>query len=160
MGRGPLAGVMFFAVTLVPVLGFVDYGYMQFSFVADRYQYLAGIGVLAAGIGAAAYGLGHARYGGMGRWGVGGVVLIVLVVLGTLTWRQAGLYRDRLTFYSHIVSHNPTARSAQYNLGTALLDAQRTEEALAAFRIATEQRPGPRQGVYQHGHGAHASGSD
>ncbi len=141
MGRGPLAGVVFFAVTLVPVLGFVDYGYMQFSFVADRYQYLAGIGVLAAGIGAAAYGLGHIRYGGMGRWGVGGVVLIALVVLGTLTWRQAGLYRDRLTFYSHIVSHNPTARSAQYNLGTALLDAQRTEEALAAFRIATEQRP-------------------
>ena len=141
MGRGPLAGVVFFAVTLVPVLGFVDYGYMQFSFVADRYQYLAGIGVLAAGIGAAAYGLGHIRYGSMGRWGVGGVVLIVLVVLGTLTWRQAGLYRDRLTFYSHIVSHNPTARSAQYNLGTALLDAQRTEEALEAFRLATEQRP-------------------
>ena len=27
--------------------GFVDYGYMQFSFVADRFQYLAGSGVLA-----------------------------------------------------------------------------------------------------------------
>ena len=48
LGRGPLAGALFFAVTLAPVLGFVDYGYMQFSFVADRFQYLAGIGVLAA----------------------------------------------------------------------------------------------------------------
>ena len=141
IGRGPLAGVTFFGVTLGPVLGFVDYGYMQFSFVADRYQYLASIGVLASGIGGAAYGLGHLRYGGLGRWGGASVVLIVLVVLGTLTWRQAGIYQDRLTFYSHIVSHNPTARSAQYNLGTALLDAQRTEEALAAFRVATEQRP-------------------
>ena len=141
LGRGPLAGVVFFGVTLGPVLGFVDYGYMQFSFAADRYQYLASIGGLAAGIGAAAYGLGQSRYGALGRWGGASVVLIVLVVLGTLTWRQAGIYRDRLTFYSHIVSHNPTARSAQYNLGTALLDAQRPEEALAAFRLATEQRP-------------------
>ena len=141
LGRGPLAGVVFFGVTLGPVLGFVDYGYMQFSFAADRYQYLASIGVLAAGVGAAAYGLGQSRYGALGRWGGASVVLIVLVVLGTLTWRQAGIYRDRLTFYSHIVSHNPTARSAQYNFGTALLDAQRPEEALAAFRLATEQRP-------------------
>ena len=141
LGRGPLAGVVFFGVTLGPVLGFVDYGYMQFSFAADRYQYLASIGVLAAGVGAAAYGLGQSRYGALGRWGGASVVLIVLVVLGTLTWRQAGIYQDRLTFYSHIVSHNPTARSAQYNFGTALLDAQRPEEALAAFRLATEQRP-------------------
>ena len=47
LGRGPLVGVVFFAVTLSPVLGFVDYGYMQFSLVADRFQYLAGIGVMA-----------------------------------------------------------------------------------------------------------------
>ena len=51
VGRGPLAGALFFAVTLSPVLGFVDYGYMQFSFVADRFQYLAGVGVLAVLIG-------------------------------------------------------------------------------------------------------------
>ena len=53
IGRGPLAGALFFAVTLSPVLGFVDFGYMQFSFVADRYQYLAGIGVMAVLVGAA-----------------------------------------------------------------------------------------------------------
>ena len=141
IGRGPLAGVLFFGVTLGPVLGFVDYGYMQFSFVADRYQYLASIGVLGAVVGAAACGLAHVRAGVVGRWGAAGVVLLAVGVLGTLTWRQAGIYQDKLTFYSHIVSHNPTARSAQYNLGTALLDAQRPEDALAAFRLATEQRP-------------------
>ena len=54
-GRGPAAGVLFFAVTLSPVLGFVDYGYMQFSFVADRFQYLAGIGVMAVVVGAAVH---------------------------------------------------------------------------------------------------------
>ena len=45
-GRGPLACVAFFAATLSPALGLIDYGYMQISFVADRFQYLAGIGLL------------------------------------------------------------------------------------------------------------------
>ena len=31
VGRGPLAGALFFAVTLSPVLGFVNHGYMQYS---------------------------------------------------------------------------------------------------------------------------------
>ena len=53
-GRGPLAGVLFFGITLAPTLGFVDYNFMLFSFAADRFQYLAGIGLLAVVIGAAA----------------------------------------------------------------------------------------------------------
>ena len=63
IGRGPLAEALYFALTLGPVLGFVDYGYMQFSFVADRFQYLAGSGVLAVLIGAAAHGVGRLRAG-------------------------------------------------------------------------------------------------
>ena len=139
IGRGPLAGVLFFAVTLGPVLGFVDYGYMQFSFVADRFQYLAGIGVLAVLIGAAAHGVAKlpARY----RRGALGLAVAVVVALGTLSWRQAGIYRDEITLFSHVVAHNPTARDAHLNLGNALIEAGRNEEGLAASRVAVEQRP-------------------
>ena len=38
IGRGPLAGVLFFGVTLAPTLGFVDYHFILFSFVADRFS--------------------------------------------------------------------------------------------------------------------------
>ena len=48
VGRGPLAGALFFAVTLSPVLGFVYHDYMEYSVVADRFQYLAGIGVISS----------------------------------------------------------------------------------------------------------------
>ena len=65
LGRGPLAGALFFAVTLSPVLGFVDYGYMKYSFVADRFQYLAGIGIIAVVVASAAYGV--RRLSGIGR---------------------------------------------------------------------------------------------
>ena len=138
-GRGPLAGVLFFAVTLGPVLGFVDYGYMQFSLVADRFQYLAGIGVLAVLIGAAAHGVAKLPDGY--RRGALGLAVAVVVALGTLTWRQAGIYRDEVALFSHVVALNPEARDAHLNLGSALFEEGSYEEGLAASRIAAAQRP-------------------
>ena len=139
VGRGPLAGALFFAVTLSPVLGFVNHGYMKYSFVADRFQYLAGIGVIAVLIGAAVHGAG--RLSGGLKLGATGLMVVVLALLGTTTWRQAGIYRDKVTFFSHIVSLNPEARNAHYNLSNALTRAGRPEEALAAARMAVEKRP-------------------
>ena len=139
VGRGPLAGVLFFAVTLSPLLGFVDYGYMQFSFVADRYQYLGGIGVLAVLIGTATD--GASRLPRALNMCALGIAAIVLLFLGTLTWHQNGIYRDGVTFFSHIISLNSEARSAHLNLSRALVKAGRIEESLAASLIAVEQEP-------------------
>ena len=138
-GRGPLAGALFFVITLSPTLGFVDYAYMEYAFVADRYQYLAGIGVMAVVIGAAAYGVRNLS--GLWQKGTLGIAAVVLVVLGTLTWRQASIYRDNETFNRHIIALNPQARGAHLNLGNALDKQGRYEEALEATRVAVEQRP-------------------
>ena len=142
LGRGPLAGALFFAVTLSPVLGFVNHGYMQYSFVADRFQYLAGIGVMAVLIGAAVQ--GAVRLPSRWKLGATGLMVVVLAVLGTHTWRQAGIYRDEVTFFSHIVSHNSEALSAHSKLSFALTRADRPEEAVAAARIGVEKRPDSR----------------
>ena len=139
IGRGPLAGAFFFAVTLSPVLGFVNYGYMGYSFVADRFQYLACIGVMAVVIGATVHGAG--RLSGGLKMGAMGLAMVLLALLGTTTWRQAGIYRDNLTFFSHIVSLNPEAQHAHRILSRALTEAGRLEKSLAAARIAAEQHP-------------------
>ena len=139
LGRGPLVGALFFAVTLSPVLGFVDYRYMQYAFVADRFQYLAGIGVMAVVIGVATYGV--RRLPDLWQKGALGVAVLALVVLGMLTWRQASIYRDNETFYRHIIALNPQARNAHFNLGNDLEIQGRYEEALAAYRVDVEQRP-------------------
>ena len=136
VGRGPLAGALFFAVTLSPVLGFVNHLYMGYSFVADRFQYLAGIGVMAVLIGAAVH--GASRLSGGLKLGAAGLVGVMLALLGTTTWRQAEIYRNDVTYFSHIVSLNPEARNAHYNLSDALAKAGRREEALAKARIAEE----------------------
>ena len=139
IGRGPLAGALFFAVTLSPVLGFIEHGYMQYAFVADRFQYLAGIGVMAVVIGAATYGVG--RLPSLWQKGALGVTALALVALGMLTWRQAGVYQDNETFYRHIIALNPQARDVHHNLGSVLYKQGRYEEALDATRVAVEQRP-------------------
>ena len=138
-GRGPLAGALFYAVTLSPVLGFVDFGYMQFSFVADRFQYLAGLGLLAVLVGSATCGVRRLRPAL--RRVAAGVFVVVLALLGMLTWRQAGIYRDSVTFFSHIIELNPHARDAHLNLVGPLADAGRHEEALTVARTAVEKRP-------------------
>ena len=147
LGRGPLAGVLFFAVALSPVLGFVDFGYMQFSFVADRFQYLAGIGLIAVVAGAA----GRACQRGLGalpahrtrpaRLAIGAAGTTILAVAGLLTWNHAGLYRDPGTFFTHVIAHNPQARHAHSNLGIYLAAEGRDREAIAVFQTAIEQQP-------------------
>lgn len=139
IGRGPLAAALFYGVTLSPVLGFVDFGYMQFSFVADRFQYLAGIGVMGALIGAGVHAAG--RFPAAARKGALGVALLGIAVLTALSWKQSHIYRDEITFFRHIVAHNPQGRDAYHNLGKALQDVGRMEEALEAARIAVEYRP-------------------
>ena len=156
IGRGPLAGALFFVVTLSPVLGFLDFGYMQFSFVADRYQYLACIGVMAVLTGAAAHGAATLAAGqrtGLAKLanGAPAVAVVVLMALGLLTWRQAGIYRDDITFNSHISALNPQAHGVYVNLGTALFDAGRTEEALATARLAIARQPDSAKAHYNAG---------
>ncbi len=147
LGRGPLAGVLFFAVALSPALGFVDFGYMQFSFVADRYQYLAGIGLIAVVAAAASracqWGLGALpeRRARPARLAIGAVGAAILAVAGFLTWNHAGIYRDPGTFFTHVIAHNPQARDAHHNLGNYLQAEGRYEAAHAALQTASERRP-------------------
>ena len=53
LGRGPLVAMLFFGFSLGPMLGFLDFYFMTYSFVADRFQYLASIGPIALGCAAA-----------------------------------------------------------------------------------------------------------
>ena len=140
VGRGPLACALFFAVILLPTLGFVDYGYMRYSFVADRYQYLAGIGVIVFFAGAASQ--GSYKLPDVLRKTAKGAALALLFLLGAATWNQAGVYKDEVTLFRHVISLNPQAYTAHLNLAYALLHSEgASEEALTAARIAVKRRP-------------------
>ena len=161
IGRGPLAGALFFMVTLSPVLGFIDYGYMQFSLVADRYQYLAGIGIIATIVGGTAHWLGKPSYSlndlsgnnpptnnpsnPQRKFAI--LMVIPLIILAMLTYQQARIYRHSGTFFKHIIALNPQARRAHHNLGNYLKSAGRLDEALTAFQTSLEKDP-EHAGIY------------
>ena len=140
IGRGPLACALFFAVMLSPTLGFIDYGYMRYSFVADRYQYLAGIGAIVFFVAATVCGV--SRLPDVLRKVARGTAVALLVLLGVATWNHAAVYKDEVTLFRHVISLNPQAYTAHLNLAYALLHSEGgSEEALAAAREAVKKRP-------------------
>jgi tetratricopeptide (TPR) repeat protein len=136
IGRGPAAAVMFFAGTLFPALGFFDVFPMQFSFVADHFQYLASIGLIVLAVAGVARFL-SSRISGGAR----GMAAVVLLILGALTWSQAGAYRDLETLWRDTLRKNPRAWLAHNNLGNVLADRGDLAGAVEAFSRAVEVKP-------------------
>jgi tetratricopeptide (TPR) repeat protein len=140
LGRGPLAALLFFAGTLSPALGFFNVYPMRYSWVADHFQYLAGIGLMALACGWAASRLAGAGRGARRLAAVAGVVL--LAVLGTLSWRQGHAYADRETLWRATLAINPDAWIAHNNLAGLLTESGRYPEAIEHFTEALRLRPG------------------
>ena len=137
--RAPLAAALCFVGVLFPVLGFFDVYAFLFSYVADHFQYLASLAVIIPV--AACWGRWRARGEPNGVIALG-VAACVVLALGTLTWRQAGKYRNLETFYGAILADNPGAWMAHNNLGVALTEKGATEEALRHYEAAIALRPG------------------
>jgi tetratricopeptide (TPR) repeat protein len=126
-GRGPLAraaagalaGLLIFAGTLFPALGFFNVYPFIFSYVADHFQYLASLGLivpLAAGLTLAARPLLESS-ASITRQLVPVTAGVLLATLSVLTWRQSSMYRDAETLYLTTLARNPGCWMAHNNLG-------------------------------------------
>ncbi len=138
VGRGPLACALFFGLTLSPVLGFVDFGYMNVSFAADRYQYLAGAGVLMLVAGGAARGAERLR--GAAKTAATAAAGVVLALLATGVWLQCGVYQNDLTLFRHAAATHPDSWAAHSRAGAETLKRKRYDEAERHFRRSLELR--------------------
>ncbi len=138
-GRAPLAGLLCFAATLFPVLGFFNVYFFRYSFVADHFQYLASLGIIT--LFAAGVALLLKRAEGwkkvIGQMGC----MALVVVLAVLSWRQSRMYTDAETLYGTTVDRNPDCPVAQNNLGEILARRGQRDEAIAHFRKALEVKP-------------------
>jgi hypothetical protein len=96
---------------LVPVMGLTSVYFMKYSLVADHYQHLALIGVVALAGSAWA------------RWNFKGAAAVAAVAVGALaclTWRQCLNYRDAETLYRATIASDPSSWMAHNNLGRIL----------------------------------------
>ncbi|TMB38588.1 MAG: tetratricopeptide repeat protein [Deltaproteobacteria bacterium] len=131
---GALAAALFFLGTLFPALGFFDVYPFLFSFVADHFQYLASIGIIAL----AASGIASMPRRRAGQ----GVSLAVLAILAALTWKQSHLYADAETLYRATIRGNPACWMAYNNLAGLLISRDAADEAEGLARTALKLKPG------------------
>jgi tetratricopeptide (TPR) repeat protein len=137
--RGPLAAVLFFVGTLFPALGFCNIYPFIFSFVADHFQYLASLGIIA--LTSAGIAILLKRWGFWGRWPAYCLCGALLMVLATRTWAQCCMYSDIDQLYLTTIQRNPDCWMAYLNLGQILGNRGRLDEAMGCYASAIRIKP-------------------
>jgi tetratricopeptide (TPR) repeat protein len=125
--RSPLAAVLFFIGSLFPALGFFNVYPFIYSFVADHFQYLASLGIIALVASLCRDKLTTAA------------AVAVIAVLAVITRIDAANYRDAETLYRTTSARNPRCWMCYNNLGAVLFAQGKVSEAtdfyIQALRI-------------------------
>ncbi|HEY2827154.1 MAG TPA: tetratricopeptide repeat protein [Pirellulales bacterium] len=137
--RNLLFAWLLFCVALLPVLGFVDVGYMRHSLVADHYQYIALISVVALIAAAGSY--WHSKLPAPAKTYLTMCAAAVVAVLGLLTWQQSHLYANSITLYEAALQKNPTSWLIQTNLSLDQAEIDRIDDALRHAQEALRLNP-------------------
>jgi tetratricopeptide (TPR) repeat protein len=148
LGWGPAAAVFFFVAVLSPMVGFIPLYTFYFSFVADHYQYLACLGLIA-GFAALLAQL-------PGRWPghdseLRGLGLVLLFALALLTHNQCRAYASLETLWQDTLAKNPRSWLAHTNLGRMQAARQDFGEAETNYLAALEINPAEEEIHYNYG---------
>ena len=143
-GRPVFFALAYFLLALLPVLGLLKMSYMRAAWVADHFQYLADIGIIA--LGCAAGTLLWRKANPFGRKFVVGAGVAVVGVFAVCTFARALDYRSEYTLWSDNVAKNPGAWQAQDRLGVALLARNDIRAATAHFAEGVRLKPDDAEG--------------
>ena len=138
LGRGPVAGLFFFVAVLSPMLGFIPLYTFYFTFVADHYQYLACLGLIAPFAASATRLVTKLN---LNRVQSLLLALTLLLTLGGLTRNQCGSYHDLETLWTDTLKKNPRSWMAHTNLGRILAQRNEFAAAEAHYQAALEIYP-------------------
>jgi tetratricopeptide (TPR) repeat protein len=136
IGRGPVAALLFFAVTLGPALGFIQVYPMRYSFVADHFQYLASLGVIVLGTA-----IGALAFERLPRPAQAAACGTLIAMLGVLTWLQSMTYADEETLWRETIARNPAAWIAHNNLGVLLDQRGEGDDAIRHYSETLRLKP-------------------
>ncbi|MGH0030216.1 MAG: hypothetical protein ACQGVC_10525 [Myxococcota bacterium] len=134
------AGLAWFAVALLPVIGLVQVGEQA---MADRYTYVALLGpfwILAFGARDVHAALRARTPGGAAAFAAG--LAAALVGLAFASAERAQAFRDTITLYERSLAATPNSPTLHFNLGNRLLATGRDADALPRYEAALRLRPG------------------
>jgi len=138
LGRGPICALAYFVAMLLPVLGFFKMSYMWHSLVADHFEYLAIIGIIALESGVVAT---WAGFKPSLRPVLAGLAALVVLLFAAMSWRHEETFSDEEVLWNDTLAANPNAWAAHDRLGALLLSKGRDAEALLHFGLAVQDEP-------------------
>ena len=144
--RHALFGLGFFILTALPILGFFDMQWLQFSPVADHLIYLPMLGLI--GLTAAALDCALDKIPTSLRSGAFALLALPFACFVWTSHHDARRYRDPLKLWAYTLAHNPDAWPAWNGYGTALLDSGHAAESIAPIQQALRLKPGFAQAHY------------
>ncbi len=137
--RAGLFGGGYFVVALLPVLGFFDVFYFRYSFVADHFQYLASLGLIA--LVASAVATICERTGRRGRQIGAAVSATALLMLGLLTWEQTCSFKNGETLWRRALASYPNSWGPHFFWGMMLRESGHLSEAVDHLDQAVQLNP-------------------
>ena len=140
-----LTGWLWFVGSLVPVIGLVQVGAQGH---ADRYTYIPSIGFFCALVWGVHHLLSRRRHG---KWIGHGLAAASLAACLALTVGQLRCWRDNVQLFAHALAHTRNNAPAQNNLGVALSNLGRAQEALEHYREAIRLQPANAQARFNLG---------
>ena len=126
-----LMGWLWYLMMLLPVVGIIRVGNQAH---ADRYTYLPQIGIYMA----VTWLVAEWR---VSRVALGGLMAVVLAVLMVCAWKQTVYWQDSETLWTHTLACTTGNDEAHYNLGIALRQKGRVDEAIAEYQEALQINP-------------------
>jgi Tfp pilus assembly protein PilF len=132
-------GWFWYLGTLLPVIGIVQIGGQA---MADRYAYVPLIGIFIV----VAWGVPEL----ISNWRFKEKVLsfasgIIIFALMITTWEQVSYWKNSITLFKHAISiankKHPNLAIIHNNLGIALFDKQKIEEAIFHYKMSIKLKP-------------------
>jgi tetratricopeptide (TPR) repeat protein len=147
-GRRALLGLGWFAINLVPILGFVPMAYLHVAPVADHFAYLSLVGF--AGLAAAGLEAGGRVLDGRSRGSWTRIpalaapwvcALAAVAALAVKSHRYSSVFVDQKTMWTYNLALNPKSPAVYVNLAFAEHHDGDLDQSVADYRKAIELDP-------------------
>ena len=139
LGRTPFFVFAYFVGTLFPVLGFFKMSYMRLTLVADHFQYLSDISVVA--LVGALVAIGIKKLDPQVRPLLIGSTVVVLLACSAYSWERAGIHQSEKTLWTACLSKNWDSWQAHNHLGAVIYMEGRPSDAAPHFQRAVDLKP-------------------
>jgi hypothetical protein len=138
-------GWFWYAITIAPVIGIIQIGD---HVMADRYTYLPSVGIAV-----------------MLAWGISSLIksedlrkkilfpsgIAVLAIIAVLTWKQCSYWKNSIELFKQALQVTEANYKAHANLGLALFNEGKIEEAIDHYNQAIRIEPNYNQAYYNRG---------